>query len=113
MLLDLQGHQDEMIERIDEYLEWALNENNFSLCSDVLELAWAAISVSPKSLLGEICYYLAKRPEGSKHRDQLIKSGLTLLEKSVEASDKLPFANRYAKRKLEALKQFQKDQFKT
>eukprot|EP00804_Cyclotella_cryptica_P026046 CCRYP_019305-RA/>CCRYP_019305-RA protein AED:0.20 eAED:0.20 QI:0/0/0/1/0.8/0.72/11/0/1168 len=113
MLLDLQGRQDEQIERIDEYLEWALNESNFALCSDVLELAWAAISVSPNSLLGEICYYLARMPEGFKHRDQLIKSDLILSEKSVEASEKLPFANRYARRKLDVLQKFHKDQCRT
>lgn len=108
MLLDLQGHQDEQIEKIDEYLEWALNESNFSLCSAALENAWAGFCVSPNTLLGEICYYIAKRPEGLNHRAQLIRSGLSLVERTVEVMQ-LPFANMYARKKLDMLKRFEEN----
>jgi hypothetical protein len=108
MLLDLQGNQEEKIERIDEYLTWATDEAIFSVVYSGLENAWASFAVSPNTWLGEICYYLAKRPEGSKYRDQLIKNGLALIEKTVEVTQKLPFANMYAKKKLANMKCLEK-----
>lgn len=108
MLLDLQGHQDEPIERLDEYLGWALNKSNFSVCSVSLENAWAAMAVSPNTWLGEICYYLAKRSECSAHKESLIQHGLELIEKSIEVAQKLPYAVMYAKKKEDMLKSYAK-----
>ena len=108
MLLDLQGHQHEPIDHVD-YLQWVLSESIFSVCSPSYDKAWSAIAVSPNTWLGEICYYLAKRPECSTHRDQLIKTGLCLMEKAIESTDKLPFANQYAKKKMLVLKRFNEE----
>lgn len=101
MLLDLEGHQDDPIEMIDEYLEWASNESILSVCTASLENAWAAFAVAPNTWLGEICYYLAERPEPqcSKLKEFLVKQGIELIEKSIEATQKLPYAYMYAKKK--------------
>lgn len=109
MLLDLQGHQDEPVEKLCEYLGWALEEANFSVCSPSLENAWAAMAVSPNTFLGEICYYLAKRTECPEHKDLLIKYGIGLIEKSIEVTRTLPFANMYAIKKLNMLKSYAED----
>lgn len=104
MLLDLQEHQDQPVEKIDEYFEWALNEDTFSFCSPSFDKAWAAFAVSPSALLGEICYYLAKRSDCPKQQDELINNGMKMLETSVEITQKLICANVYANKKLIMLK---------
>jgi hypothetical protein len=109
MLLDLQGHQNEPVEKVKEYLDWALEEANFSVCSPSLESAWAAFAVSPNTFLGEICYYLARRADCPEHKDLLIKRGIRLIEASIETTRKLFFANLYANKKLNMFKSYAED----
>lgn len=104
MLLDLQGHQDEPIERIKDYLKWAMSDDIFSVSTSTYDRAWSAFSASPKTLLGEICYFLAKRPECSKERNKLIETGLKLVEASIKDTDNFLFANTYAKKRLDMLR---------
>ena len=104
MLLDLQGHQDEPIAKVNEYVKWASSEDIFGVSSVAYDKAWCAFSASPKTLLGEICYFLAKRPECSKEKHKLIDNGMKLVEASVKDTDKFLFANTYAKKRLDMLR---------
>ena len=104
MLLDLQGNQDRPVERIDEYFEWVSDEKNFTICSAFFESAWAAISVSPNVILGEVCYYLAKRSNDVEVRNRLIRNGSGVIAKAVAATESLPWANMHAKKKLQEMK---------
>lgn len=103
-LLDLQGHQNQPVEKIDEYFEWALDEGIFSICPPSFDQAWAAIAVSPSTLLGEICHYLSERSACPTQRCKLINNGLKLMETSIEVTKKLPYANMYANKKLNMLR---------
>jgi len=108
-VLDLQGREDQDVEKIDEFTSWALDENNFEQKVASCELAWAAYSASPKALLGEICFSLAKRQEVIENKSHLLQKAISLMEQSVANTESMPYSNMYAKKKLDAMKNFQKE----
>lgn len=102
MLLDLQGHQDDKIEKIDEYTSWALDERNFVLTPSQ-EVSWAAFSCSPLAIHSEICFFLSKRQIDVEKRNVLFTRAIELMTKSVSNTANLPYANSYAKAKLQLM----------
>mmetsp|Transcript_2209 Transcript_2209/g.4203 ORF Transcript_2209/g.4203 Transcript_2209/m.4203 type:complete len:551 (+) Transcript_2209:189-1841(+) len=108
-VLDLQGREDQDVEKIDEFTSWALDENNFEQKVASCELAWAAYSASPKALLGEICFSLAKRQEVIENKSHLLQKAISLMEQSVANTESMPYSNMYAKKKLDAMKNFQEE----
>merc|ERR1712194_852868 len=104
-LLDLQGKDNQDVEKIDEYMAWSLNEINLDEKLPY-EMTWASFSASPKAILGESFFSLAKRQEGTESRSRLIQGAASLMEQSVENTQDLPYANMHARKKLDAIKDF-------
>jgi len=104
MLLDLQGNTGKEVKRIDEYLEWVLEEKNMVIKPAILESAFGAFGVTPTAILGEICFNLARRRECGEYKDTLYSMSVAFMEKAVSNSEQIPFANMYAKRKLREIK---------
>ena len=104
MLLDLQGNADKEVKRIDEYLGWALEEKNLVIKPAILESAFGAFGITPTAVLGEICFSLGRRRECSEYKDTLYSMAVTFMEKAISNSERIPFANMYAKRKLKEIR---------
>ena len=112
MLLDLQGNQDRPIDNIDEYLKWALDENNYILKPAMLEGAWGNFGPTPTALLAEIPYFLSRREECNQHRSCLLKRAITQMTISLDnatSKNMLLFAQMYAKQKLDTMKAFEEE----
>ena len=106
-MLELQGNEDQEIEKINEYVVWALEEEKFEQKLKSFETVWAAFSASPYAILGEICFSLAKRRECIESRDKLLQKAITLMEQSVASTENMPYSNTYAKKQLARMKTFQ------
>lgn len=107
MLLDLQGNQDKPIDNIDEYLVWALDENNYILKPAMLEGAWGNFGATPTALLAEIPYFLSQRDECVEHRSCLLERAITQMASSLDnttSNNMILFAQMYAQQKLDAMK---------
>ena len=108
-LLTLQGEGDDVKDaKIDEYTAWAMDSENFEQKVTLsYDMAWGNFAITPTAILSEICFSLAKRQEGrdDEKRNRLMQKAINLMEKSAANTDKkLPFANMYALKKLEILK---------
>ena len=109
MLLDLQGHRDADIENFAEYTSWALDEQNFVLKPPSQEVAWAAFSCSPLAIHSEICFFLSQRQKDVEKRNVLLTRAIELMKKSVSNTANLPYANNYAKTKLQLIQKEEDD----
>ena len=112
MLLDLQSNQDKAIDNIDEYLAWALDENNYILKPAMLEGAWGNFGPTPTALLGEIPYLLSRRDECMEHRSCLLQRAISQMTISLEnatSNNMIVFAQKYAQQKLDIMKAFQNE----
>lgn len=110
MVLDMQGNVDREIERIDEYLEWALDDSNYAL-NPVIEGAMGNFSATPLAMFAEVPYHLAKRMEiDLEKRKCLIRTAICVMEKSLENARKcIPYAETYAQEKLAAFRELAKE----
>lgn len=112
MLLDLQGNQARPIANIDEYLEWALDEDNYILKPAMLEGAWGNFGPTPTALLAEIPYFLSRRDECREHRNCLLQRAITQMTISLDnakSKHMILFAQMYAQEKLDTMLAFQKE----
>ncbi|KAK1736674.1 hypothetical protein QTG54_012696 [Skeletonema marinoi] len=112
MLLDLQGNQDKPIDNIDEYLAWALDENNYILKPAMLEGAWGNFGPTPTALLAEIPYFLSRRDDCIKHRSCLLQRAITQMAISLDnakSKNMILFAQMYAQQKVDTMKAYQKE----
>jgi len=112
MLLDLQGNQDKPIDNVDEYLAWALDENNYILKPAMLEGAWGNFGPTPTALLAEIPYFLSRRDDCIKHRSCLLQRAITQMAISLDnakSQNMILFAQMYAQQKLDTMKAYQKE----
>jgi len=110
MLLDLQGNQEKPIDNINEYLAWALDENNYILKPAMLEGAWGNFGPTPTALLAEIPYFLARRDDCIEHRNCLLQRAITQMTISLDnatTQNMILFAQMYAQQKLDTMKAFQ------
>lgn len=104
-MLDLQAKEDQDVKNIGEYMAWALDEINLDEKLPY-EMTWASFSASPKAILGEIFFSLAKRQEGIKSRNRLVQGADSLMKQSVANTRDLPYSNMYAMKKLDAIEDF-------
>lgn len=112
MLLDLQGNQARPIANINEYLEWALDEDNYILKPAMLEGAWGNFGPTPTALLAEIPYFLSRRDECREHRNCLLQRAITQMTISLDnakSKHMILFAQVYAQEKLDTMLAFQKE----
>jgi hypothetical protein len=110
VMFELQAMDDIDAEKIEEYTEWALDEDNFEKKMAALESPWAGFSASPIALHSEICFDLGKRHFDTDRRNRLIQKAITLMEQScanTHASN--AYSNRYAEMKLKVMKSFARD----
>lgn len=112
MLLDLQGNQDKRIDNMNEYLSWALDEENYILKPALLEGAWGNFSATPTALLAEIPYFLSRRDECIEHRSCLLQRAITQMTISLtnaKNNHMILFAQMYAQQKLDTMKAIEKE----
>lgn len=114
-LLTLEGDGDNVKDvDIAEFTSWALGSaENFEDKISRLEVALASFCASPLAIHSEICFSLAKRQKGDEEkRNQLIliQKAISLMQKSVENTAKIPFANNYARKKLEIMEAYAKEE---
>ncbi|KAL3763332.1 hypothetical protein ACHAW5_010999 [Stephanodiscus triporus] len=111
VLLELQMKEDYDSAKIEEYTAWALDEDNFENKMATLESAWAAFSASPIALHSEICFILGKmQHDDVERRNCLIQKAITLMEKSVAVTAPFAYSNGYAKKKLQVMKSFAREE---
>lgn len=83
MLLDLDENQDADVANLQEYLEWALCEQNLRL-GETLNNAFLPFGRLADSIGAEICLLLAKRPGiATNDQEMLMKNGLRLSRDGV------------------------------
>jgi len=109
IMLDLEMRDDQDANEIDELSSWALDEDNFEKKFVSYEISFAAFCASPMAVLGEVCFGLAKRQGETENRNILLQKAISLVEQSVANTASLPYANMYAKEKLDAMKNFQNE----
>ena len=98
-------------ENIADFTLWALDSENFEDKISRLELPLASFCASPLAIHSEICFDLAKRQlDDEEKRNQLIQKAIRLMQKSIENTAKIPFANNYAKKKLEVIQAYAKEE---
>jgi len=98
-------------ENIADFTLWALDSENFEDKISRLEVAVASFCASPLAIHSEICFDLAKRQLGDEEkRNQLIQKAISLMQKSIENTAKIPFANNYARRKLKIMEVYAKEE---
>ena len=98
-------------ENIADLTSWALDSEHFEDKISRLEVAWASFCASPLAIHSEICFDLAKRQLGDEEkRNQLIQKAIRLMQKSIENTAKIPFANNYARKKLEIFEAYAKEE---
>ena len=111
MLLDLQRNQDKAIDNIDEYLAWALDENNYTI-RPIIENSMGNFGPTPKAVFGEIPYLLSRRDECIEHRSCLLQRAISQMTISLEnatSKNMIVFAQKYAQQKLDIMKAFQNE----
>ena len=98
-------------ENIADFTLWALDSENFEDKISRLEVAVASFCASPLAIHSEICFDLAKRQLGDEEkRNQLIQKAISLMQKSIENTAKIPFANNYARKKLKIMEVYAKEE---
>jgi len=98
-------------ENIADLTLWVLDSENFEDKISRLEVALASFCASPLAIHSEICFDLAKRQLGDEEkRNQLIQKAIRLMQKSIENTAKIPFANNYARKKLEIIESYAKEE---
>ncbi|KAL9178556.1 hypothetical protein ACHAXT_001894 [Thalassiosira profunda] len=108
-MLDLHVNEQQEINNLDELVAWAFDEKSFEQTLTSSDKTWASFSANPKAVTAEICFSLAKRRECLENRNRLLRKAIRLMEASVENTASLPYANMYAKRRLGAMKEYEKE----
>ncbi|KAL7554447.1 hypothetical protein ACHAWF_017893 [Thalassiosira exigua] len=108
-ILELQAEEDVSTEKIEQYTAWTLDEESFEKKLASCEIAWAAFSASPKAVLGEICYELAKRQVAVEKRKCLIDKALCLMGQSVKATASVPYSNMFSKKKVSMIEEYREE----
>jgi hypothetical protein len=78
---DLCTRQEEEFPEFQDYLEWALDEDNLRL-GPVLNNATACYGRMADAICAEICLLVAKRLEKGRDKEQLVRVALELAEES-------------------------------
>jgi len=89
MLLDLAGKEGEEVEAFDEYLEWALNEDNLRF-GKVINNCLANFGRGSDSISAEICLLVAKRMKDCRDIEKkiiLVRHGIAVARESVELTE--------------------------
>mmetsp|Transcript_14864 Transcript_14864/g.20999 ORF Transcript_14864/g.20999 Transcript_14864/m.20999 type:complete len:1620 (-) Transcript_14864:2986-7845(-) len=86
MLLDLAGKQDTNVENFDEYVEWALNDENLRF-GKVINNSLGNFGRCSDSISAEICLLLAKRIQDPDQKIKIVKNGLAVARESVELTE--------------------------
>ncbi|KAL9178549.1 hypothetical protein ACHAXT_001887 [Thalassiosira profunda] len=108
-MLDLHAKEDQEMDNLDELVAWAFDEKNFEQKLTPGDKVWASFSANPKAVTAEICFSLAKRRECLENRNRLLRKATGLMEASVDITASLPYANMYARRRLGAMKEYEKE----
>ena len=98
-------------EDIAEFTSWALDSEHFEDKMARQELAWASFCASPFAIHSEICFSLAKRQKvDEEKRNQLVQKAISLMQKSVANTAKIPYSNMYARKKLKIMESYAKEE---
>ena len=106
VLLELQIQKEPVIETIEEYTTWALDENFSETSMLAQEAAFSTFSASPFALLSEICFSLGKIHHDIEKKYRLIQKAISWMEKSDESTRCIAYPNMYAKKKLDIMKTY-------